>query len=352
MANEEHLAILNQGVDAWNEWREENPEIQPDLVGAKLSGLDLRGIKFSSQYLVISHMGPTNEPVRASGYFNAANLTIADLRLVDLRGAQLRGTNLSGADLSRADLSYAWLDEVNLRRANLTEARLIRTNLEGAQLLNTNIENAEFADCLIHGISVWNIQGQPKKQLNLIITRHDEPVITVDNLEVAQFIYLLLNNQKIRDVINTITTKAVLILGRFTPERKAVLDAIREELRKRNYLPVLFDFDIPSDRDITETVTLLARMARFIIADLTEPSSIPKELEAIVPTLAVPVQPLLEGSTRPYSMFKDYWKYDWVLEVHRYQGLNDLLASLKEKVIAPAEAKVKELEKRRNEVSP
>jgi hypothetical protein len=39
------------------------------------------------------------------------------------------------------------------------------------------------------------------------------------------------------------TSKAVLILGRFTDERKAVLDALRDELRKRNYLPILFDFD-------------------------------------------------------------------------------------------------------------
>jgi len=50
--------------------------------------------------------------------------------------------------------------------------------------------------------------------LNLIITDDNEPTITVDNLEVAQFIYLLLNNQKIRDVIDTITSKVVLILGR------------------------------------------------------------------------------------------------------------------------------------------
>jgi hypothetical protein len=77
----------------------------------------------------------------------------------------------------------------------------------------------------------------------------------------------LLNNQKVRDVIDTITSKAVLILGRFTADRKTVLDALREELRKRNYLPVLFDFAVPATRDITETVSLLARMARFIIAD-------------------------------------------------------------------------------------
>jgi hypothetical protein len=118
-------------------------------------------------------------------------------------------------------------------------------------------------------------------------------------------------------------------------------------LRKRDYLPILFDFDVPATRDITETISLLARMARFIVADLTDPSSIPKELEAIVPYLAVPVQPLLEGSSRAYAMFKDYWKYDWVLPVYRYEGLKPLLVTLPEKVIAPAEAKVKALEERR-----
>jgi hypothetical protein len=134
----------------------------------------------------------------------------------------------------------------------------------------------------------------------------------------------LLKNGNIRHVIDTLTSKVVLILGRFTPERKAVLDAIREDLRKRNYSPIVFDFEKPVNRDITETVSTLAHMARFIIAGLTEPSSIPKELEAIVPTLAVPVQPLLKGSTRPYAMFKDYWKYQWVLEVYRYNGLEEL----------------------------
>jgi hypothetical protein len=73
----------------------------------------------------------------------------------------------------------------------------------------------------------------------------------------------------------------------------------------------------------------------------------PKELEAIVPDLAVPVQPLLEGAERPFAMFRGYWKYDWVLPVHRYDGLEPLLASMAEKVIGPAEAKVKALQERR-----
>jgi hypothetical protein len=157
----------------------------------------------------------------------------------------------------------------------------------------------------------------------------------------------LLDNERIRDVIETIGKKGVLLLGRFTDKRKAVLDALRDELRKHDYLPILFDFSVPARRDITETVSLLARMARFIIADLTDPSSLPKELEAIVPHLAVPVQPLLEGSSRSYAMFKDYWKYDWVLPPYQYEGLDPLLATLTQRVIAPAEAKVKALQERR-----
>jgi len=161
--------------------------------------------------------------------------------------------------------------------------------------------------------------------------------------------YLMLNNQKVRDAIDTITSKVVLILGRFTDERKAVLDALREELRKRNYLPILFDFEVPVRRNITETITLLARMARFIIADLTDPSSIPQELQAIIPSVRVPVQPLLLEGSSLYSMFKDFDPQDfhWVLPVYEYKEPEQLLATLADRVIAPAEGKVKALEERR-----
>jgi hypothetical protein len=144
--------------------------------------------------------------------------------------------------------------------------------------VGTDLTCADLTGCRIYGVSAWNLKLDRAKQQNLVITHAYEPEITVDNIEVAQFIYLLLHNEKIRDVIDTIGKKAALILGRFTAERKAVLDALREELRKRNYLPILFDFELPERRNVTETVTLLARMARFIIADLTDPSSIPQEL--------------------------------------------------------------------------
>ena len=113
----------------------------------------------------------------------------------------------------------------------------------------------------------------------------------------------------------------MLILGRFTPERKIVLEEVKAWLHAHDYVPVIFDFDRPASRDFTETVVTLAHMARFIVADLTDPASIPKELEAIVPRLAVPVQPVIQRQAVVYSMFQDYWKYDWVLQPWQYKTM-------------------------------
>lgn len=143
-------------------------------------------------------------------------------------------------------------------------------------------------------------------------------------------------------MIDTITSKVVLILGRFTPERKIILDALRDELRKRNYLPVLFDFEGPSNRDLTETVSTLAHMARFVIADITDAKSIPQELMLIVPNLpSVPIQPLLLASQQKYGLFDHFKRYPWVLDLYLYETQEQLLSTLESHVIGPAESKAK-----------
>jgi len=235
-----------------------------------------------------------------------------------------------------------------LFRANFSRAKLTEAVLCGANFVETNLTAAILTNCFVYGISVWKAQLQETRQDNLVITPTGEPTITVDNLEVAQFIYLLLNNKKIREVIDTITSKVVLILGRFTPERKIVLDAIRDELRKQNYTPVLFDFEKPANRDLTETVSTLAHLARFIIVDLTDPSSAPHEVASIIPHCIVPVQPLLlQDDAQPrheYAMFQDLRRrHSWVLPTFHYQDTTDLLASFTENIIEPAERKAKEL---------
>src|SRR5438270_11228640 len=165
----------------------------------------------------------------------------------------LRTATFSEADLTDATLLEADLSKTDLSGANLSGAHLIK-----AYCIETNLTRAILTNCAIYGISAWDVQMKEAKQDSLLITLPAQPKITVDNLKVAQFIYLLLNNEEIREVIDTITSKVVLILGRFTPERKAILDALRDALRTYNYSPVVFDFEIPKSRDITETISLLA----------------------------------------------------------------------------------------------
>jgi hypothetical protein len=103
----------------------------------------------------------------------------------------------------------------------------------------------------------------------------------------------------------------------------------------------------PTNRDLTETVSTIAHMARFVIADITDARSIPQELMAIAPNLpSVPVQPLLLSSQDEYGMFAYFRRFPWVLEPYHYLDQETLLASLEEKVISPAEAKAKEQQPR------
>jgi hypothetical protein len=349
MANAHHVSLAKCKKAVWNQWRESNPGIRPDLRGADLSRADL-----FERNLSRADCRETDLHGADLRYANleSADLGSARLRHASLRHAKLCSANLTGADLYdsncyRAQFVDAKLVDANLMGADLTHADLTRADLSGAllalaRLVETDFTEAFLTGCCIYGVSVWKVNLTKTSQANLVISPRDEPTITVDNLELAQFVYLLLNNVRIRDVINTVTSKVVLILGRFTPERKTVLDALREELRRYDFVPILFDFDKPGSRDIHETVTTLARLARFVVADITDPKSIPQELVSIVETMpSLPVQPVLQRGYEPWGMYDHIRRYPWVLALHEYKDRQDLLSAIPDKIIAPAEAMVK-----------
>lgn len=361
MANEEHLEILKQGVEQWNKWREENETIKPDLSDANLNKADLYGANLScaalfDAYLMYADLHYAN---LSGADLSGANLYGAKLAKADLSGANLHGANLSNADLVCADLSGANLSGASLFFASLQEANLTSTILTYADLsyagfAETNFTNAAITGCRIYGTSAWNVTLVDTFQEDLIITKEGEPIVTVDDLEVGQFIYLMMNNTKIRNVINTITSKGVLILGRFAdPQRKSVLDGLREKLREYDLLPIVFDFDRPTDKDYTETVQTLAGISMFVIADLTNPKSTPLELEATVKQCKIPYLPIIDITVdpRPFAMLVDLQKsFHWVLPTLGYESKEDLLddENLKTNIIDRAVAKRKELREAKN----
>jgi hypothetical protein len=209
-----------------------------------------------------------------------------------------------------------------------------------------DITNADLTGCYIYGVSAWNVKlsGRTRQQ-DLVITDLNEPEVTVDNIEVAQFVHLLLHNVKIRDVIDTVGKKGVLLLGRFTEGRIAVLERLRAKLRERGYLPIVFNFDKPETKDFTETVRLLAGLSRFVIADVSNPKSAPLELQATVPEIMIPFLPIIEEGEKPFAMLEDLWikHRDWVFEPLHYSSLDALIGALDKEIIGPAEARFDEL---------
>ena len=142
-------------------------------------------------------------------------------------------------------------------------------------------------------------------------------------------------------MLSEIASRSVLILGRFTDERKKILNAIRKVLSTppRQYVPILFDFEKPDDRDLIESVLRFAAVSRFVIADISDPKSVPAELQAIVPQFpSLPVSLIIESSQREYPVSDNLLRRDSVIKpIVKYLDEEHLLSSLDSKVIAPAE---------------
>lgn len=114
MANSIHLSFLKQGIEVWNNWREHNPNIIPDLSKADLSGLNL----------------------------NQGDFRYAKLHSVNLRKAQLYNTNFCNADLRAADLSRAKIAGADFSNADLTKADF--SNTDATDDISVNFENAKI----------------------------------------------------------------------------------------------------------------------------------------------------------------------------------------------------------------
>jgi uncharacterized protein YjbI with pentapeptide repeats len=287
---------------------------EADLSGADLSGADLSGARLYDAGL------------------QGVKLINAQLSGARLGGADLSDASLSGANLSGAQLCAAILTRASLKGANLTDASLIQ-----AQLLMTRLERANLTGCQVYGILTQGVTMNETLQSDLIISPPKAPVVMVDHLAIARFLELLLNHREPGEAIETLTTRFVLILGRFTDARKTLLAALRETLRRRNYRPVSLDPGKASGRELIETALPLGRIARFIIADFTEAGGLASVVEKMLSALpSVLLQPLQQMSGSEVALSNSLESSAGVLPQYFY--LNPEGRDVAEKIIASVEA--------------
>jgi len=180
MANPEHLEILKQGVKKWNKWREDNPDIEPDLSGidfskedsfymsfepynfsktifleTNLSGFNFSGSDFTKA--IFSEVTPLVSIAMKATFEKKTNLAknsyIKTAKLLNtvLNGADLTEAYLNGVDLTKAQMDEANLTKAQLNGVDLTEAHLYGATLSKAIFTRSNLISANFRDSIVDG---------------------------------------------------------------------------------------------------------------------------------------------------------------------------------------------------------
>lgn len=298
MNDDKYINLLKQGKTSWNDYRLENNSDRVTFNYTLLDGFDFENYNLNNCHFYQASLQNCN--------LNYTEITWSSFFLCNLANSTIINPGISS--YSEENIFQG----VNFRWSAFGECDLHNVNMKGAlfeavHLHDCNLKGANISFSRIHGLSSWgNTVDETTIQNDLIITPYNEPTIKVDNFEIAQFLYLIISNKKIRNVIDTLATKVVLILGSFSFEDKIILDQIKSYLTHQNFIPVVFDFDKPSSRNLTETVSTIAHLSKFVIADLTNPKSVPHELASIAPILkSVPIIPIIKEGQAHYSMLYD-----------------------------------------------
>ena len=202
MANQKHLDILKQGVDVWNRWRKEHPDIVPDLSYSDLKreflievdpdGKDFTSADFSTVNLSGADL---SEAFLYGSNFMKADLGRAKLREADLRytklieanfsGADLTDSSLGSADLSRANLSGALLHGTNLGRAILLEANFTQAYLYGTTLTEVVLTEADFNKAYLGNTVFARVDLRSVKNLNTV-THTGPSILDLNTIAISQ----------------------------------------------------------------------------------------------------------------------------------------------------------------------
>ena len=161
MANEVHLAILAQGVEVWNKWREEESTMRPDLSYTIFGNANFSGLNLFQTNLIQTDLrgADLTEADLSRADISWADFSKASLVGTDLSWANLTGTDLIGADLTAAILNGTNFDRVDLRGAILIGADLTEAHFSNADLNDSNLTETYVGYSAFDNVDLINVNG-------------------------------------------------------------------------------------------------------------------------------------------------------------------------------------------------
>ncbi|MDJ0680795.1 MAG: pentapeptide repeat-containing protein, partial [Xenococcaceae cyanobacterium MO_167.B52] len=230
--NKRHLAMLKKGAVTWNRWREKNPDVIPQLSGIKLFPKELRDlseynldyanlasvtgtiVSFKYASLVGANLEKANfresnfeeadlrntnlkSIVIQSSQFKRANLQKANLQEASIRFSNFTEVNLEEANLQEADLSQVDFQKAIFKKANLTNTKLHNLDLREANFNKASLEKATITECSVYGVAFLGTNLSEVKLKNVYISPEKKEGLPIDDLSLAQMIYLHRHNPSV-----------------------------------------------------------------------------------------------------------------------------------------------------------
>jgi len=139
---DEWLALLKEGVDEFNRFRQEYPTRIPRF--------------------------PPRAQLSEAG-LDHVNLWQAQLESANLRAASLRGAYLRRAKLKQACLRRGLLEGVDLRAADLRNCDLRNARLQGALLNGADLAGSRLGEANLAGADLREVRGLEKASLRCVL---------------------------------------------------------------------------------------------------------------------------------------------------------------------------------------
>lgn len=326
-----------------------------DLSGKDLTGAELRQCNLSNANLTGATLKDAN--LRRANLFRAiltkcalpdANLSKAfilgaDLRKSNLRGADLSYSNLTGANLSNSSMVNANLSHTDIIGANLQEADLTGADLSNSILINVNITKTRLDRAIVFGTTFADFTAtQSTKTSDLVVSGTNQPLITIDDITAARFVYSVINRKNRPDFYDPM---AVLVLSCSAEASQAMHNALKNAIALIGLRPLMFDFNSPYVS--MKIVSKLALLSRFTVVDLNGISPQLYRLPELVKATPAPFAAIADTETStsalPDELHAYYWYKDGVLRYSAKAMADDILSILTTELLPWAEQTATEL---------
>jgi uncharacterized protein YjbI with pentapeptide repeats len=190
MANQDHLQQLLKGVESWNKWRDENPNIHPDLRDFDFTDEQTFGHSpiwsADEKRVYLMHANLDNVDFWRSNlarvYFTGSSLKNANVR-----GSSLRRTNFNETNITGANFSFARFEENNVSNIVYSRKRMrgmwqgirgtetifgdaiFRRDVIDQDMIDTIWAKSKFSPIGILTLSLWRLTDYGRSWLSVVI---------------------------------------------------------------------------------------------------------------------------------------------------------------------------------------